>query len=65
VECLAHADGGDRTLGVVDVIALPRAFEAIDPTARVSVTTVVLVWLAAVVGLYGALEWPRRFRQEL
>ncbi len=47
------------------VIALPRAFEAIDPTARVAVVAVILVWLAAVVGLYGALEWRRRFRQEL
>ena len=47
------------------VIALPRAFEAIDPTARVAVVVVVLVWLAAVVGLYAALEWRRRSRQEL
>ncbi len=47
------------------VIALPRAFEAIDPTARVAVVAVILVWLAAVVGLYGALEWRRRSRQEL
>jgi hypothetical protein len=41
------------------VIALPRAFEAIDPTARLGVVGVVLVWLASVVGLYGAMEWRR------
>jgi hypothetical protein len=45
------------------VVALPRAFEAIDPTARVGVVGVVLVWLAAVVGLYGAMEWRRRLGQ--
>src|SRR5438132_3083003 len=47
------------------VIALPRAFEAIDPKARVAMVAVVLVWLAAVVGLYGAMEWRRRSRPEL
>jgi hypothetical protein len=45
------------------VIALPRAMDAIDPTARVGVLGVVLVWLAAVVGLYGAMEWRRRLGQ--
>ena len=65
MECLAHADGGTGLWALLIVIALPRAFEAIDPTARVGVVAVVLVWLAAVVGLYGALEWRRRFRQEL
>jgi uncharacterized membrane protein YidH (DUF202 family) len=53
---------GLRALSIV--IALPRASEAIDPTIRVAVP-VVLVWLAGVVGVYGALEWRRRFRQEL
>jgi hypothetical protein len=45
------------------VIALPRAFEAIDPTARLGVVAVVLVWLAAVVSLYGAMEWRRLRRR--
>src|SRR5207253_5265353 len=47
------------------VIALPRALEAIYPTARVAVVVVVLVWLAAVVCLYGTMEWWRRSRPEL
>jgi len=42
------------------VIALPRVMDAIDPTTRAGVVGVVLVWLAAVVCLYGALEWRRR-----
>ena len=42
---MAWADGGDRPSGaLLIVIALPRAFEAIDPTARVGVVAVVLVW---------------------
>ncbi len=48
---------------------LPVAAEHPGPRfgapVRVAVVAVVLVWLAAVVGLYGALEWRRRFRQEL
>ena len=41
-------------------IALPRAWDSIHPLSRVGVTSAVLLWLAAVGGLYGWMEWRRR-----
>jgi len=43
-------------------IAIPRAWENIDVTGRVGVVTVVLVWLAAVGGLYASMERRRTER---
>ena len=51
---------GSGVWALLIAFAIPRGWDRIDAASRVAVASVVLVWLTAVGGLYGWMEWRRR-----